>query len=1101
MLAAPLVPDPVIPLFGEVPDFDAILPLLISAIKNAKQIPSKPPMAWGAGVISAWDCHLQGLTGVLRNAVATPTPVALFNAVFHFCCTPGILLAPRFRRSADGGKPHRMDSIDSALRKIQQGQERKAFKLLCSNGVATVTDEVVDVLREMHPKLTSPLVPPQARVTQAQVDYCTIHDRLFRDSGDINISKDVYGWTPSLFMHVRGVADGFLNALSNFVLLLTNNPHLFPQACAKMLSAGFLTPLHKLSIFEQKDRADLNLKPKIRPVNCGTLIAKVALGAMLETPAAVAAAAKTQPFQLSLGTKRGVEKLIHICRAAYHKGYLIGRNDFANGFNSLSRQKMLDAHNDLFPEATSLFNFFYGSAAPVFLLDDHDDLIQLSSEQGSRQGCAAGCEGFCLAITNMLFKLQSKYQEFEFRVVVDDIIPIVPPPLVNDYDGWQATFRRYATFLIDLKEMASELAGLGLNVDKGGLLIPAGAPQPSDEVRALFDAGFEFQVDGFRIGGAPIGTLRFMQTYVSTRVTEAISKVRRIVALGKSSARAAHRLLISCATKLLTFMAATVPPDVCAPYLLQFDSHIQDAFLEILQFEMGSCSQKRYERAVLRLSLPAPHGCNLFKVSDFASVAWWASVAYSLSDPLLFKLRHGLNVYADAAFERLQGTLGGSDARFWTRLCHLFPPNADGLLNGLTYSPSHPISTKFNRIYLRSLKLLRLSYFQGLTGPESVDEYSFTSADLVNAAARTDAGMIFATPLRNSMVPFRFEDQEYRAYCLFFLGLPPMSTVGNAARQEGYDYPVQKCLANHGVNVSPLIDAGACHASSNCPATYAGRAKKHKNLIRVLTNAATEAGLKVQPEPDSCALLLGEFSKQECRRIFPKAASVQYKRQFDILVELMNDVDEQKQLTLSEKHAIIQKQISQLPRYSTEDATGLRLDLTVEDVSNGDAYWLDATTVHTSSPSYLTKEKLHSVKRLLSTDLAAERKLPDLMLHDPSPTLVEREKQKCTKYSRLVLVAQRQCKLGRRAKAPMFSPFVVADTGELGPAASDFISWLTLKYKRHHKGLVRTDGRSLKELLADFRFKLKVSLQIAVASGLGAMILSAGQPWWGAKGR
>jgi len=80
---------------------------------------------------------------------------------------------------------------------------------------------------------------------------------------------------------------------------------------------------------------------------------------VLDTPSAKAAAAKTHPFQLSLGTKRGIELLIHACRAARGRHYLIGRNDFANGFNSLSRQAMLQTHAELFPEAVDVFNLFY----------------------------------------------------------------------------------------------------------------------------------------------------------------------------------------------------------------------------------------------------------------------------------------------------------------------------------------------------------------------------------------------------------------------------------------------------------------------------------------------------------------------------------------------------------------------------------------------------------------------------------------------------------------------------------------------------------------------------------------------------------------------
>ena len=84
---------------------------------------------------------------------------------------------------------------------------------------------------------------------------------------------------------------------------------------------------------------------------------------------------------------------------------------------------MLEATAALFPEGVSLMNFFYGIASPVFLIDENEEIIKLSSEQGSRQGCTAGCLGFCLSLVKVLRTLQIKYDEYEFRVVVHDIIP------------------------------------------------------------------------------------------------------------------------------------------------------------------------------------------------------------------------------------------------------------------------------------------------------------------------------------------------------------------------------------------------------------------------------------------------------------------------------------------------------------------------------------------------------------------------------------------------------------------------------------------------------------------------------------------------------
>ena len=152
-----------------------------------------------------------------------------------------------------------------------------------------------------------------------------------------------------------------------------------------------------------------------------------------------------------MGASRGAERLIHICRAAYENKWLVGKNDFANGFNSMSRQKMLDAHCKLFPEGTTVFNFFYGTDSPVFLFDDDNDIITLQSSQGSRQGCAAGTHGFCLGLHPMLHELHLLFPEFSLRVLTDDVIPLVPPPASGSYS-------RYADFLVALKRLSFEFA-------------------------------------------------------------------------------------------------------------------------------------------------------------------------------------------------------------------------------------------------------------------------------------------------------------------------------------------------------------------------------------------------------------------------------------------------------------------------------------------------------------------------------------------------------------------------------------------------------------------------------------------------------------------
>ena len=89
------------------------------------------------------------------------------------------------------------------------------------------------------------------------------------------------------------------------------------------------------------------------------------------------------------------------------------------------------------------------------------------------------------------------------------------------------------------------------------------------------------------------------------------------------------------------------------------------------------------------------------------------------------------------------------------------------------------------------------------------------------------------------------------------------------------------------------------------------------------------------------------------------------------------------------------------------------------------------------------KKELKAItKRNLSAAVAEDQRFPDVLLQDPSPTVLDREKQKTEKYSRLILMASKQFVDGKRSSRPAFAPFVVSDLGELGPNAIELQEWI-----------------------------------------------------------
>jgi hypothetical protein len=966
--------------------------------------------------------------------------------------------------------------------------------MLCSNGVAKINSETVRALQKLHPERKSDLILPSTNTPQLTVDPAFVASKLFRESGDQNVSKDVYGWAPWLFFARRGEKKGFFSSLVSFACFIANNSELFPSVCSMLLSGGALTPLHKLGASERKLREETLLPPKLRPINSGSLLAKTILSSVLASAAGKRAAERVAPFQFSLGTSRGVDKLIHVCRAAYESRYIVGKNDFENGFNSLSRQKMLDTHCKLFPESTRVFNFFYGVDSPVFLLDDDMELTVIRSEQGSRQGCSAGTEGFCLAIHPVLVELQVRYPDFDFRAITDDVVPIAPPPVSDSFEDWQALYTRYAQCLNDIKDLSFLFAGLTLNAEKGALLLPAGAPLPTLIVRHMFPAQFEFRQDGMRVAGAPIGTDAFMCDFVNAKVVEACDKLSAIKLVGKKSPRAAHRLLTSCASKLLSFLSSTVPPEISLPFLKIFDVEVENTFFSVISPSDNCCSAERFDRARLKASLPSPHGCGLFKAVDQARIAWWTSVATCMQDALLFKLRSGLSRFAEFAWQSVIALHGGVGSKYWSQVKHLYPDSAIGLLNGTLYSPLHPHIPKINQIALRTVSKIKLETFKKLHAVSLLSD-TLTASDIIQASTRSFSGSVFSEPIRQADADFN--PARYIHFTRFFLGLPPAITIGGSQMQVEFDYPVQRCLATHGGS-SSYLDSAANHASSKCPATFQARQQKHQALERVIVTAAQQAGLTARVEPDTHSLLLGEFSKVDCRRVFPKAASKAYKVAFDAVSKAV-DLTSSIHCTLSteEKQTLIQSKIDLLPLHQGK-ASGLRIDVSLENTETGELKWIDTSAVHTTCLTYQATELKAVTKRNLSSALAEDHVIADVLVHEPSPTLLSREVFKREKYSRLVMVAAKQHADGKRASLPSFSPFIVSDLGELSPSATDLQEWIVEQYRvKLKKQGRRDDGCSASDLVRKFRHKFKLGIQMAIASGLGAMIHSAGQPWGG----
>ena len=181
---------------------------------------------------------------------------------------------------------------------------------------------------------------------------------------------------------------------------------------------------------------------------------------------------------------------------------------------------MLDTAAQRFPEATALFNLLYGGWT-VYMVDGTSELTVLQPEQGP----------LCGVRFSSAWGSQRLYPELAILSFVDDVIVLIPPPSEDTPAAWEVLFQRHAACLADLKRLAFEQAGLTLNLNKCGLLLPPKCPLPTPITRSLFPSGFDFQTDGFRVAGSPIGTSEFMAAFCEERLADAVEKLSAIKSL------------------------------------------------------------------------------------------------------------------------------------------------------------------------------------------------------------------------------------------------------------------------------------------------------------------------------------------------------------------------------------------------------------------------------------------------------------------------------------------------------------------------------------------------------------------------------------------
>ena len=239
-------------------------------------------------------------------------------------------------------------------------------------------------------------------------------------------------------------------------------------------------------------------------------------------------------------------------------------------------------------------------------------------------------------------------------------------------------------------------------------------------------------------------------------------------------------------------------------------------------------------------------------------------------------------------------------------------------------------------------------------------EAALGDCDLVASQARArPVGPILNLQLSN---PFnRFTPAQFVAWFRWQFRIPQLARLGNAAA-NGVELCLGRCSKRE-------VDLHGNHANKGCLATLAARGSRHSRLKHVVSYHGAKAGCVVSwvKEETTPELLLHQFTRAQCRTMFPKRAKQKLAKQARQLERELRAATTLAPAERETKQAELGKRVQELLD-SVEKGAGLRLDGTIVHPPSGEEVWYDTTTVHTTCHTKLKKELAFTHKRQAAGD-------------------------------------------------------------------------------------------------------------------------------------
>ncbi len=134
------------------------------------------------------------------------------------------------------------------------------------------------------------------------------------------------------------------------------------------------------------------------------------------------------PVQYGVAIPGGLEQVIHQVQVGLesHEDWALFKCDLSNAFNSVSRESFFDQARQELPSIMPFTELLYGQPSPL-IYKGRSSTTVISSQEGVHQGDPLGPFYFCIAINDILKKLQADNSDTVLLAYFGDINLLGPP--------------------------------------------------------------------------------------------------------------------------------------------------------------------------------------------------------------------------------------------------------------------------------------------------------------------------------------------------------------------------------------------------------------------------------------------------------------------------------------------------------------------------------------------------------------------------------------------------------------------------------------------------------------------------------------------------